>query len=165
MSIPQKGDVLSIPAYSPESESATQEISWSQSFRTRTARYFIVKAQNQSRGGVDVLLYVQDSYYKNEGSNEVIGKLPGARKEGNSWIVTISDNFQYGQLNKNGEGRWVCLHDKGNKPYQHRFMVTTIQGQAAEWAKVLAKAFGAGQVADNVSKLGNSFIGDYLHTF
>ena len=44
-------------------------------------------------------------------------------------------------------------------------MVTTIQGNVAEWAKVLAKSFGAGEIADNVSKLGNSFIGDYLHTF
>lgn len=44
-------------------------------------------------------------------------------------------------------------------------MVTTIQGNAAEWAKTLAKAFGAGEIAEQVSKLGNSFIGDYLHTF
>lgn len=35
-----------------------------------------------------------------------------------SWIVSISDRFQYGQKNKNGDGRWVALHDKDNKPYQ-----------------------------------------------
>lgn len=35
-----------------------------------------------------------------------------------SWIVSINDRFQYGQKNKNGDGRWVALHDKDNKPYQ-----------------------------------------------
>ncbi|KAF4950279.1 hypothetical protein FSARC_13254 [Fusarium sarcochroum] len=165
MSYPVKGDVLVIPAYSGESEQATQEIQWSQSFRTRTARYYIIRAQNQSKGNVDVLLYIQDRFYKDSGNNDYIGRLPGARQEGNSWIVSISDRFQYGQKNKNGDGRWVALHDKDNKPYQHRFMVTTIQGNAAEWAKTLAKSFGAGEIADQVSKLGNNFIGDYLHTF
>ncbi|KAJ4251363.1 hypothetical protein NW762_011344 [Fusarium torreyae] len=165
MSYPVKGDVLLIPVYSAESEQATQEIQWSQSFRTRTARYYIIRAQNQSKGNVDVLLYVQDRFYKDSSSNDYIGRLPGARQEGNSWVISISDRFQYGQKNKNGDGRWVALHDKDNKPYQHRFMVATIQGQAAEWAKTLAKAFGAGEIADAVSKLGNNFIGDYLHTF
>ncbi|KAF4467735.1 hypothetical protein FALBO_5387 [Fusarium albosuccineum] len=165
MSYPEKGNVLTIPAWTPESEQAVLEISWSQSFRTRSARYYIIRAQNQSRGNVDVLVYVQDRFYKEEASNDYIGRLPGARKEGNTWVVTISDRFQYGQKNKNGDGRWVALHDKDNKPYQHRFMVTTIQGQAAEWAKTLAKSFGAGEIADAVSKLGNNFIGDYLHTF
>ncbi|KAI8649467.1 hypothetical protein LRP88_00021 [Fusarium phalaenopsidis] len=163
MSYPTKGDVLIIPAYSAESELATLDIQWSQSFRTRTARYYVVRAQNQSKGNADVLLFVQDRFYKEEGSNDYIGKI--ARREGNSWIVSISDRFQYGQKNKNGDGRWVALHDKDNKPYQHRFMITTIQGQAAEWAKILARQFGAGEIADAVSKLGNNFIGDYLHTF
>jgi hypothetical protein len=44
-------------------------------------------------------------------------------------------------------------------------MVTTVQGKAAGWAKDLAKSFGAGEIADTVTKLGNSFVGDYLKTF
>lgn len=44
-------------------------------------------------------------------------------------------------------------------------MITTIQGNIAEWAKTLAKAFGAGEIAEAVSKLGSNFIGDYLHNF
>jgi hypothetical protein len=44
-------------------------------------------------------------------------------------------------------------------------MVTTVQGKAAGWAKDLAKTFGAGDIAENVSKLGTSFVGDYLKTF
>ncbi|KAF4452095.1 hypothetical protein F53441_5028 [Fusarium austroafricanum] len=167
MSYPTKGDVLVIPAYSSESEQNAIEIQWSQSFRTRTARYYLVHAQNQSKGGVDALIYIQDRFYKDSNSNDYIGKLPGARMEGikDSWIVSISDRFQYGQKNKNGDGRWVCLHDRDNKPYQHRFMVVTIQGKLSDAAKNLARSFGAGDIADQVMKLGNSFIGDYLHTF
>ncbi|KAL6412991.1 hypothetical protein AUP68_02486 [Ilyonectria robusta] len=165
MSIPESGNTLIIPAYNAESEMAVQELQWSQSFRTRTARYYIVRATNQSKGNVDVLLYIQDRFYKDEGSSDYIGKIPGARKEGNSFVVNINDRFQYGQKNKNGDGRWVALHDKDNKPYQHRFMITTIQGNIAEWAKTLARSFGAGEIADSVAKLGGNFIGDYLHTY
>lgn len=82
MSIPESGNTLIIPAYNAESEMAVQELQWSQSFRTRTARYYIVRATNQSKGNVDVLLYIQDRFYKDEGSSDYIGKIPGARKEG-----------------------------------------------------------------------------------
>ncbi|KAF5631079.1 uncharacterized protein FTJAE_7944 [Fusarium tjaetaba] len=165
MSIPAKGDQLSVPAYTAEAEQNAVEISWSQMFRTRSARYYVVNAQNQSKGNANVLMYIQDRFYKDSKSNEYIGKLPGARQEGNNWIVSISDCFQYGQKNKNGDGRWVALHDKDNKPYQHRFMIVTIQGKLSEAAKNLAKSFGAGEIAEQVSKIGGGYIGDYLHTF
>ncbi|KAH8646803.1 hypothetical protein BX600DRAFT_555738 [Xylariales sp. PMI_506] len=165
MSIPEAQDILSVPVYSAENEQAVQEISWSQTLRTKTAHYFIVKAKNVSKGNADVLLYIQDRFYKDSNSPDFIGKLPGAKEENGNWIVKIDDHFQYGQKNQSGENRWVCLHDKGNKPFQHRFMVTTIQGNAAEWAKKLAGSFGASELADNVSKLGSSFVGDYLKTF
>lgn len=70
-----------MPAYTAEAEQNAVEISWSQSFRTRTARYYIVNAQNQSKGNTNVLMYIQDRYYKDSNSNEYIGKLPGARQE------------------------------------------------------------------------------------
>ncbi|KAK0717461.1 hypothetical protein B0T26DRAFT_709965 [Lasiosphaeria miniovina] len=164
-SIPEAGNTLSIPTYTAEAEKAVQDLSWSQSFQTKTGRYYIVKAKNVTKAGDDVLLYVQDRFYKDEASADYIGKLPGARKEGGHFIVTINDRFQYGQKNKEGENRWVALHDKNNKPYQHRFIVLTIQGKAADWAKTLAKTFGASELAETVSRLGSSFVGDYLHTF
>ena len=77
MSIPTKGDVLTIPAYNQEAEQNAVEIQWSQMFRTRTARYYTVQAHNQSKDNAEVLLYVQDSFYKNLNS-----KVPGARQEG-----------------------------------------------------------------------------------
>ncbi|KAJ4137290.1 hypothetical protein NW768_002872 [Fusarium equiseti] len=155
-----KGDVLTIPAYNQEAENNAVELQWSQQFRTRTARYYIVQAHNQSKDNAEVLLFVQDRYYKDFNSN-----VPGARQEGGSWVVTIDHQFQYGQKNKNGDGRWLVLHDKSNKMYQHRFMIVTIQSKASEQAKNLARRFGAGDIADQVVKLGNGFLGDYLHEF
>ncbi|KAM0228825.1 hypothetical protein ACHAPO_010462 [Fusarium lateritium] len=119
------------------------ELQWSQSFRTRTVRYYLVNAHNQSTGGVDVLMYIQDRFYKDSNNNDFIGELPGARQEGGNWVAEISDRFQYGQKNKNGDGRWVALHDKNNKPYQHRFMIVTMQGRLSQTAKNLARGFGA----------------------
>lgn len=91
MSIPTKGDIISVPAYTPEAEVNALEISWSQSLRTRTARYYLVNAHNQSKGGVDVLMFIQDRYYKDANSGEFIGKLPGARQEGSKYPVTSCD--------------------------------------------------------------------------
>ncbi|CAI4213236.1 unnamed protein product [Parascedosporium putredinis] len=90
-------DVLQVPAYSQDSESAATEISWSQNLRTRTARYYIVQAKNTSQNNEDVPLYVQDRFYKDQDSNDFISKLPGAKREGDNWVVPIGDRFQYGQ--------------------------------------------------------------------
>ncbi|KAJ7714869.1 hypothetical protein B0H16DRAFT_1701915 [Mycena metata] len=163
-SVPQTGDIIVVPAYAGD-DSATVEVQWQQTFRSKSATYYIVKAKNQSQGNADILLYIQDRFYKDESSGDFIGKLLGCKKEDGRYIVTLNDRFQYGQKNKNGDERWVCLHDKDNKIFQHRFLVTTVQGKAADWAKTLANGFGAGEIAANVHKLGGSFVGDYLHTF
>ncbi|RSL74470.1 hypothetical protein CEP52_013151 [Fusarium oligoseptatum] len=165
MSIPEANDVLRFEAYNENSESAHLEISWSQTLRTKTASYYLVKADNTSKSNAAVILYIQDRFYKDEASPDHIKNIPGAKKEGNNWVIPITDRFQYGQKNASGEKRFLVLHDKNNKPYQHRFLVTTIQGTAAEWAKTLANSFGAGELADTVHKLGSSFVGDYLRTF
>ncbi|KAK5652027.1 hypothetical protein OQA88_10930 [Cercophora sp. LCS_1] len=165
MSVPETGNVLSIPAYQPKAEDATVELEWSQTFKTRQATYYIVPAKNVTKGNADVMLFIQDRFYKDESNGDHIGKIPGATKDGENFTVTINDHFQYGQKNKQGEKRWVVLHDKGNKMFQHRFMTTTVQGNAADWAKTLANQFGAGDLASQVHDLGSRFVGDYLHTF
>ena len=139
MSTPQTGNVILIPVYSGESESAMIEIKWQQSLKSKTANYYSVRAKNQTQGNADVLLYIQDRFYKDESSADFIGKIPGAKKEGgmfplektlrisrrlmpftDNWVVTLNDRFQYGQKNQTGEKRWVALHDKGNKVFQVR---------------------------------------------
>ncbi|KAF7557602.1 hypothetical protein G7Z17_g527 [Cylindrodendrum hubeiense] len=164
MSAIEANDVLRFGPYNEESEEGVQTISWSQSLRSKTATYYIVMAENTSKGNSKVLVYVQDSFYKDEASAQHISNIPGAKKDGDDWLVTVTDRFQYGQ-NSKGENRWAVLHDKNNKMYQHRFIVSTMQGNAAEWAKKLAGSFGGGELADQVHSLGSKFVGDYLHTF
>jgi len=82
MSIPESGNTLAIPAYTSQSEEAAHEIQWSQSLRTKKARYYVVKAKNLSKDNADVLLYVQDSFYKDESNPNFLGRLPGARRDG-----------------------------------------------------------------------------------
>lgn len=83
MSIPEVNDVLCLEAYKPEeSDSAVFEISWSQSLRTRSATYYVVKAKNTTKGNADVLLYIQDRFYKDPSSPDYIGNIPGVQREG-----------------------------------------------------------------------------------
>ncbi|KAH7136290.1 hypothetical protein EDB81DRAFT_656908 [Dactylonectria macrodidyma] len=165
MSTPELNDVLRIPAYNQDSEDASQEISWTQMLKSKTATYYIVSAKNTSKHNADALIFIQERIYKDDNSADFIGKLPGAKKDGADWVVTITDRFQYGQKNASGEKRWIVLHDKSNKIFQHRFLVTTTQGNAVDWAKKLADSFGASELAENVSGIGGSFVGDYLKTF
>ncbi|KAE9363323.1 hypothetical protein N431DRAFT_475480 [Stipitochalara longipes BDJ] len=165
MSTPQKNDTIAVPIYTQEADSALNDISWSQRFSTKTAKYYTVKAQNITRNNSNVLLFIQDRFYKDENSADFIGKIPGVKKEDGKWIITITDHFQYGQKNATGENRFIVLHDENNKLYQHRFLVTTIQGKAADWAKILADQFGASVIANNVNEAGRNFVGDYLHTY
>jgi hypothetical protein len=87
MSPPEKGDVLVVPIYSQSDEESSVEIQWQQSLRTRTAKFYQPRAKDQTKGNEDVLLYIQDSFYKDENNNNFIGKLPGAKKEGGSLLA------------------------------------------------------------------------------
>jgi hypothetical protein len=81
MSSPEAGNQLSIPAYSSSSDEALVELQWSQSFKTRTQKYYIVRAKNNSKSNADVLLYIQQSFYE---GNE-ISKINNAQKEGGKY--------------------------------------------------------------------------------
>ncbi|THU81252.1 hypothetical protein K435DRAFT_629348, partial [Dendrothele bispora CBS 962.96] len=84
---------------------------------------------------------------------------------GNTARVTITEKFQYGQKNAQGDFRFVVYHDTSRKPYQHRFIETTLLAKGGDIAVKLAKAFGYDQVGTSVSDFLKGFIGDYLHNF
>lgn len=48
---------------------------------------------------------------------------------------------------------------------KHRFLVTTVQSNSAEWAQYLANSFGAGELVETIQRLGARFVDDYLRTF
>ncbi|KAH7007256.1 hypothetical protein EDB80DRAFT_842525 [Ilyonectria destructans] len=161
--IPERGDVLMIPVYTEETDPPSAiDIQRAQHLRPKTGRYYVVKAQKQSKGNEDVLLYIQDSFYKDEASEDYIGKLQGVRKEGDEFRVSIEENFQYSQ---NRENRWICLHDKNYRPSQHRFMVPAAQENLAEGPKELASKFGVGDIVEQIHRLRNRLINEYLVTF
>ncbi|THU83585.1 hypothetical protein K435DRAFT_689280 [Dendrothele bispora CBS 962.96] len=84
---------------------------------------------------------------------------------GNTARVTITEKFQYGQKNAQGDFRFVVNHDTSRKHYQHRFIETTLLAKGGDIAVKLAKAFGYDQVGTSVSDFTKTFIGDYLHNF
>ncbi|KAF4986594.1 hypothetical protein FGRMN_10762 [Fusarium graminum] len=155
MAVSDKGDILSIPVYSEESEKNKIELTWQQQLRVRTAHYYVVKAQNQSKGNADVLMYISDRFYTD------IGRFSDARQEG----ITVNNDFQYGEKNKSGECRWIVLHDKSNNIYQHRFMLTAMQSKLDEATRKLTMSFGAGDITDQFMRSGNRSLGEYLRTF
>lgn len=89
--------------------------------------------------------------------------------------IMIDDRFQYGQ-NKEKTMRFLVLHDKSNKPYQHRFISTSTLSTFASGAESLAKnaekmgsivpqaglAAAAGKQAVSALK---SLVGDPLRDF
>lgn len=87
MSIPEINDVLRFEAYKPgESDSAVFDISWSQTLRTKSATYYVVKAKNTTKSNADVLLYVQDRFYKDPSSPDYIGNIPGVQQEAGKFL-------------------------------------------------------------------------------
>jgi hypothetical protein len=90
MSTPQKGDTIAVPVYTQEADSTLNEISWSQRFSTKTANYYTVKAQNITRNNSNVLLFIQDRFYKDENSADFIGKIAGVKKEDGMFLQSIS---------------------------------------------------------------------------
>ena len=100
--------------------------------------------------------------------------------EGDQYTITVDDSFQYGQ-DKEKKKRWLCFHNKNDKPYQvrqctlalerklnsvsiqHRFVESTIvkYGNAAA-------GFAVGQGYKDVNTVADvikHFAGDYLHNF
>jgi hypothetical protein len=86
MSIPQTGDIILVRVYNQKSESASVEIQWQQTLMSKSAKYYTVRAKNQTQGNSDVLLYVQERFYKDGSSPDFIGKIPGCKKEGGAFL-------------------------------------------------------------------------------
>ncbi|THU91444.1 hypothetical protein K435DRAFT_633137, partial [Dendrothele bispora CBS 962.96] len=133
-------------------------VTWSQSLSNKSEPYYAIAAKNTSRDNADVNFFVQKNWFDNE-----LNKF--ATVDGNTARVTITDKFQYGQKNAQGDFRFVVYHDTSRKPYQHRFIETTLLAKGGDIALKLAKGFGYEQLGTNVSDFAKSFIGDYLRNF
>jgi hypothetical protein len=95
MSTPQKGDTIAVPVYTQEADSTFNEIKWSQKFQTKTGNYYTVKAQNITQGNANILLFIQDRFYKDENSADFIGKIPGVKKEDGTFLKKKRHFFHF----------------------------------------------------------------------
>jgi len=149
----QKNDIIYVPeAHLGEK---TQVVKWSQSLMNKEATYVICKYTNitqENQPEHEGVIYVQQSK---------LDEFKSKAKDGDKFTIQVSDQFQYGQ-EKGEKNRWLVYHDKGNKPYQHRFIESTIvkYGNMAN-----AFALGAGYKFDAVGDVAKRFVGDYLHDF
>ena len=144
----EEGDTILIPLYSDQAKQV--EVKWSQDHKDKSAKYYCLLAENKSKQFREVLIYVQDTYYRDETNNSYIGKIPGIRKDDSKstyligyktlllllagllylsltvviqitlgyWEVIVNNRFQYGQKNRQGEGRWLVYHDQGRDMWQ-----------------------------------------------
>ncbi|KAK7447736.1 hypothetical protein VKT23_013992 [Stygiomarasmius scandens] len=154
MSPVQKGDIISFALDVKREVTVT----WSQSLSTKSEPYYAIAAVNTSRGNADVNFFVQKNKFDNELSSF-------ASVDGNTAKVTVTDKFQYGQKNAQGDFRFVVYHDTSRKPYQHRFIETTLLAKGGDIALKLAKGFGYEGVGTSVADFAKCFVGDYLRNF
>ncbi|KAL0567431.1 hypothetical protein V5O48_014557, partial [Marasmius crinis-equi] len=124
-------------------------------FQSRSGDYYALIAKNKSQGNGEVPFFCQTEWF----NEERLGK----KNADGYYEVTIGDKYQYGQKNKDGDNRWVAFHDKGRKPYQHRF-VKTLLVKGGELAGKIAGLVGFPQGSTIVNEL-EKYLGDYLHDF
>ncbi|KAK7442568.1 hypothetical protein VKT23_016166 [Stygiomarasmius scandens] len=162
MSPVQKGDVISFALDAKREVTVT----WSQSLSSKSEPYYAIAATNTSRDNATVNFFVQKNWFDSQLSSfaSIDGKSNILRLR-NTAKVTITDKFQYGQKNAQGDFRFVVYHDTSRKPYQHRFIETTLLAKGGDIALKLAKGFGYDAIGTNVTDFAKAFIGDYLRNF
>ena len=84
----EKGDTIRFAAYSPacDMEEPAREISWQQRMTTKKAKFYEVQVKNVTQGK-ETMIYIQDRFYKDECSPDFVGKLPGIKKEGGTYLI------------------------------------------------------------------------------
>ncbi|KAG8718259.1 hypothetical protein FRC09_012928 [Ceratobasidium sp. 395] len=167
----QSGDVLLVPSVQKSySFGNLKTITWVQNLFERSAEYFVFTVVNKSQRGQDVLFFIQKEWWDiNSTSDNHISKIATKNVNG-EYEFKIDAKSQYGQADETGKNRWVVYHDKGRKPYQHRFVKSVLhsvaqsaaQGQAV--AGIFGLDIGAVGLEGGLNRLEGIF-GDYLHTF
>ncbi|KAK1772239.1 hypothetical protein QBC33DRAFT_564719 [Phialemonium atrogriseum] len=166
----QKGNEILIPLFDGAALGQPITVKWQQDFSQRQEGYYQLIADNLATG-TTFPLFIAAEFYKSSTSanpnhiSKIAELLPG---EG--YKITVDERFQYGQKNVEGENRFLILHDKGRKPYQHRFIETAVASALARQGEGVAdKVCGAfGLPAGSASKVTDTvkcYIGDYLRTF
>ena len=159
------GDTLTFQSAELDHNANEKIIKWSQSFSDREEVYLQITTIKEGASPDFVMLFIQKAM------------VPTLKKRcaQAECKLKVSERYQYGQ-NKEKTLRFLILHNKANKPYQHRFMSTSTLSTFAQGAERLteqAKTLGVVVPgAGATATLGNqlikglkSVIGDPLRDF
>ncbi|KAH7137022.1 hypothetical protein B0J13DRAFT_625619 [Dactylonectria estremocensis] len=145
------GDAIYVDARSFDNK--VVNVTWKQDYGELSENYIPMKYRVTSGGSSEGSIFIQAN------------KLPDFRRKhnGGTYVTVIVDSqFQYGQ-DKDHIKRFLVYHDKGHRPYQHRFahsVLTTIGDKAVEFAASLGYS-DVGKLRDALS----GYLGDYLRDF
>ncbi|PLX43552.1 MAG: hypothetical protein C0605_03925 [Hyphomicrobiales bacterium] len=132
------GDQITFRRAALAAENNAVMIKWQQNFRPREVRY-VQTAATYDAGGKSsfFILFIQ---------SELTGDVLETCEDQSAKMcsLTVTGNYQYGQ-SKDKASRFLVYHDRSFKPYQHRFVNTTIAANFARGAQQLAT--DAGDVA------------------
>ncbi|KAG9119788.1 hypothetical protein FRC07_005024 [Ceratobasidium sp. 392] len=167
----QSGDVLLVPSeLKSYSFGNRKTIKWKQNLLERSAEYYSFTVVNASQKGQDVIFFIQKEWWDNDStSDDHISKIATRNAKG-EYEFKIDAKSQYGQADATGKNRWVVYHDKGRKPFQHRFVKSVLHSEAESVAQsqAIAGIFGISDVdvgPGGILNLAEGIFGDYLHTF
>ncbi|KAL9076213.1 MAG: hypothetical protein Q9157_003748 [Trypethelium eluteriae] len=161
------GTVCMFPQFAVES-SRQRPVKWKQAFDDRVDYYLLILFEYAGKDPLKVSrsgrLFVTTKCLKAFEAKTSKIQIPNSDNELRAF--TVDNDFQYGQADSKGTHRFLVLHDKEQKPYQHRFV-------NSRWVKagnlslgLLDKAgFGSRDGLDLVSEQGRNYFGDYLHNF
>ncbi|OCH93235.1 hypothetical protein OBBRIDRAFT_337233 [Obba rivulosa] len=156
-----KSDVLLIPAFNAEELAGKRiTVKWQQTLSQKSADYYTLVVKNKSQDDAEVVFFIAAEWY-----NDAHLATVASKDASGSFELKVDGMFQYGQKNAQGENRFIVYHDKGRKPYQHRFIESALASKAADFTTKIAGMFGYGSAADLIHNIASAFVGDYLHTF
>ena len=142
-----------------------RKVKWSQFMRTKTQNYIELTANIEGKDIAAATLFISSKFV-----DQVKKKCAG-----DTCKLKVDSTFQYGQ-NKEKTVRFLVLHDKSNKPYQHRFVETSMLSMAATSAETVAKGAGligafvppaaiAGKTGEIAIEKLKAIVGDPLRDF
>ncbi|MCJ1386125.1 hypothetical protein MMC17_009250 [Xylographa soralifera] len=124
----EKGDLVVVPVDGLESRRVT--IQWKRLFKQMSEEYLVVNFENVMRGMSRKDVPVHEQLHAPSASEpggmfisvDKINDIKSQPQKDGKYLVAVTDAFQYGQLDGEGKGRFLVLHDGSRMIFMHRFL-------------------------------------------
>ncbi|MCJ1400390.1 hypothetical protein MMC11_003595 [Xylographa trunciseda] len=107
----EKGDLVVVPVNGLESRRMT--IQWTSVFKQVKEDYLVVNFENVMRASEPGGMFI---------SADKINDIKSQPQKDGKYLVAVTDDFQYGQLDEDGKGRFLVLHAQSRRIYMFRFL-------------------------------------------